>query len=1003
MRQLNKLAFVALGLIALGLVYRLRVPASVAPTDDDEDTFVARPKPVNVRAKAGEVGLTLKGTVVNAQGQPFAHARVELGAADDQHPLNRHCPICELALMDCRGHDQAAEVAGELKAAALPNAAALTTQTDDQGRFLFEHLSGVSFRVVASAEGHGRSAEPRAVPGEPLLLRLGVPRTVAGRLVDEAKKGVAGKVYAASRSTGFVVAAAASDNGTFTFSELGEGPFYLLGQSAGKLPSVQRQVNVTDGSVELTMVTSRRLTVTLTNQGKPVDGAVRLYDGGHFERVVQTERGVATLKGLPAFEGQLSASSQGLAAAARTVQLNANETAVTLELERGGLVNVTLIDGAGQPIQSAEVVIEDARQKMVHHKKLKKGELAQLGPVADGEYRIVASADGFVSQIVPVTVDGAPVNVEVVLEPSVRLAGKVLDEYGRGAPGVSVLLRPTDEVALSDEAGAFHFDVPSSGQYELSAHHSDYGGVELKTLAPRADVELRLERKAEIEVKVTANGQPLDGAHALLIYGDGNYRSDRPSGSDGVVVLRGLPEGPYELSVAHPQYLPSVPEKVVMKDGSPLKREVVLKPGMVIQGTVKDEAGKTTEGVSLYFSPRVAKPAVSDATGQFVVKPVDPNEEYVVRVSGAFELLEPHSFEPSKLDNGKLKVVVKGLAKFKGRVVSKGKPVTQFTVNGVHEVTASDGRFEVGIAPQDEQVNVEIVAPKYEAEVFTVPAKADLGDFELRPLGSIRGRVRNKNGAPIADAEVSCLVCPTSVRSGADGAFAIAKSNGSTDFELVARKSKQSGRARAGEDPNAEVVIVLAEGVKVFGTVFGAGSKPVPGAMVHMTELPAYSNDPMAAVADAEGRYEVVLPPGRYEFREARELEPRVSSQVLIDGQQRQVDIGPAPGGNSLEVFADETDLTRLRLVRGTGGALAETQEVWAQELNRFDGDRVLFENIPNGRYRLLAGYLDPAVGETFKEWTVSIPTDKAIRINIGLSSTSRQRRNPAEANENVQ
>ena len=92
--------------------------------------------------------------------------------------------------------------------------------------------------------------------------------------------------------------------------------------------------------------------------------------------------------------------------------------------------------------------------------------------------------------------------VEVVMSAGTFIRGRVLDEYGRPAPRISVLVNPTGDVAYADDQGRFSAEVPSPGFYELQAHHSDWGGGAAQVTAPADGVELLLEPKAGLRVTV---------------------------------------------------------------------------------------------------------------------------------------------------------------------------------------------------------------------------------------------------------------------------------------------------------------------------------------------------------------------------------------------------------------------------------------------------------------------------------------------------------------------
>jgi hypothetical protein len=979
MRPSAKIAAACVLVLMLGIAYRVAFPAPALAPESAELEFVKEVKPVPTTT--GPEGLTLHGTVVDASGAPVGNATVELSVSQDGALVDRHCEVCELLTLDCRGHDETQRLAKELKALAGAPPPGMRATTDAAGRFAFEHLLGDRFRLVARAANFGSTADNDAAPGVAATLRLPPPRILNGFLRDERGDSLEGEVFVASRTTGMV--SRVSANGAFQVSGLGEGPFALLAQAKGKAPKLIREVNVSDGEQSLTLDDLRSLTVSLRSNGKPVDGTVQLR-GSHFERAVTTSNGVVAVEGLPKFELEVTASSAALASVTRALALTEISTSLELTLEPGARINVVVTDEASQPVKQVELTLNDERLKSVAQRTLKNGELGTLGPVPAGNYSLFASAKGFVARTVSVAVEQAEQTVEVVLEPSLTLQGTVVDELGRAAAGVSVLLRPTDEAMVTDKSGAFEFEVPSTGQYELGAHHSDFGGVELKVSAPKQGVVLRLERRAELEVKVTSTDGPVDGAHVMLGYGEGNFRSDRPSGADGVVMMSGLPSGSYDLTVIHPQFLTSTPERIELTDQAPSKRAVVLKRGHAISGKVTDPTGKPVEGVALYFMPRVAQETVSDAKGEFSLSAIDPANEYVIRTANNFELVGPQTFEVKTLANEKLTVVVKPFAKFTGRVLAQGQPVRQFTVNGMHDVTAEDGRFELPLKVNDDEISLEISAPKFESDVFTVPAKPSLGDFELRPLSVLRGKVVDARGAPVVDAEVSCPMCPAGARTSNDGNFTLSRSGEGEQVEITARKGKASGKALARKNQSDGVAIVIQSGVRVFGVLSDRQGKPAPGALLRLTELPDYAGDSVTVVADAQGHYETVVPPGRYAFSLPSEPDDAVVLQRRLTGTEMRIDFGGGGSGGSLEVFSNASDLPdALTLVDAASAGLE--QPVWSM-LAQDSILRSVFRNIPPGRYMLKAEY---DVGEeelVSRTWAVSIPADKVLHIGSGVA-----------------
>src|SRR6185295_6887769 len=121
-------------------------------------------------------------------------------------------------------------------------------------------------------------------------------------------------------------------------------------------------------------------------------------------------------------------------------------------------------------------------------------------------------------------------------------------------------------------------------------HHSDWGGGQKQVTAPATGVELQLEPRAGVAITAVAEGRRVEGANAVMfIDREGNFRNDRPSGADGVVLMRGLPSGTYSLLAAHSDYLPSDRQAVVVTEGQLVQITVELKAGASLKGQVVDQ------------------------------------------------------------------------------------------------------------------------------------------------------------------------------------------------------------------------------------------------------------------------------------------------------------------------------------------------------------------------------------------------------------------------------
>src|SRR5690606_18406438 len=105
------------------------------------------------------------------------------------------------------------------------------------------------------------------------------------------------------------------------------------------------------------------------------------------------------------------------------------------------------------------------------------------------------------------------------------------------------------------------------------------------------------------------------------------YFSDRPSGADGVALMRGLPAGDYQVAANHPEHLPSPFQQVTLSEGQTTDVAVALSPGARIEGRVTDEGGRPVQGAVLSMTGHraVGGPGVlSGVDGTFQSGPLRP-------------------------------------------------------------------------------------------------------------------------------------------------------------------------------------------------------------------------------------------------------------------------------------------------------------------------------------------------------------------------------------------
>ncbi len=939
-------------------VWRGRSDADAAVVETTQAPGEHHFEPVDVRIAGGE-GLTLTGIVRDGAGAPVANAEIFLAASSQESVSSLHCPVCGEPLLTCGANETALSLAKMFEAHRGELTAGATTTSDTTGAFRFEHLAGTSFTVWGRAAQLGDGVKERAAPGELVELYLPRQRSISGRLRDANGRALGGIVRATSRRLTRYVETKAGSDGRFELIGLGEGPFFVQASSPMKLPATAPQVEAGPNLLTLTLKTPRRLDVHLVSSGQPIDGVVRL-GGNHLSRELKTKNGLASFETLFPAPVLVSAVSGSLSALPEQTRLENEVTQLTLTLDRGGTVSVTVLDESDQPVPHPLLELTTPMGWVVTSRKAATGELVVFGPTGVGDYQLSVSAEGFGSTIVPVVIKPGDTTMEVTLTKGTMITGRVIDEYGRPAPGISVLVNPTGDAVQADAEGRFAAKVPSPGLYSLHAHHSDWGGGEIQVTAPKAGVELQLERKGSLEVTVTAGGRRVEGAQVTLLHADGNYRSDRPSGADGVVIMRGLPPDSYSMIATHPEFLGSERQQVKLDENQVAKMTAELREGAAVTGQVVDQLGTPVANISVGITPRGAETATTDANGQFSFKPLRPKAFYVVRVTQrGFDQVD----RTSAFAGGEpVTIHVKRQALHRGRVLCDGQPVTHFRVDE-YEVNASDGRFEVALpSAGEERVTVVIDAPGYEPVMENRPDVPDLGDFTIKHSAQVTGLVRDETGGPVADAVVSCDTCEQSVTTSTDGRFTLSKPALQRDFKVVAKKGKRTATANAAGDATQGLELVLRNGVQLTGHAYLQNGRPAAG-----VELAGVNDDraePISVVTNADGSYAMEVPPGMYRFVMTAPgvLTGSVDPPALITeirGTSAQLDFGPVPGLGSIAVHVTPAPGFALWLVRGSVSAVGNPplellRSSYAQMIYQPRTELVTFGGLQPGSYTLI-------------------------------------------------
>ncbi|MEO0652279.1 MAG: carboxypeptidase-like regulatory domain-containing protein, partial [Planctomycetota bacterium] len=192
------------------------------------------------------------------------------------------------------------------------------------------------------------------------------------------------------------------------------------------------------------------------------------------------------------------------------------------------------------------------------------------------------------------------------LPPSLRIAGRVVDDRGQPVVGARVLVLPRDRPPLqssrprTDEEGRFVVRGLTRGVHDLTVTHSDYAetrieGIELgdddRGIVELGELEVVLARGVEVAVRARVDGLAAAGALARLtrVEADADERARAAgaafsglfdgrgiAGSDGRAELGRVLPGVYRLEVRRGMRELTL-EAVEVVEGPPLTLDVDLR------------------------------------------------------------------------------------------------------------------------------------------------------------------------------------------------------------------------------------------------------------------------------------------------------------------------------------------------------------------------------------------------------------------------------------------
>jgi len=501
---------------------------------------------------------------------------------------------------------------------------------------------------------------------------------VTGTVLDAASGQPVADVDVTFRRGRPETTATSAADGTYSV-ELAPGVYDVraVGADVLALPQPQLKVGRLGDAVRYDVHVVRLATVRGTvsySDGRPAQGAevsVRANSEGAAAYVKTGELGGAltesdgsfAVRALPGTL-ELTATDGTLAGFVRVdgVQAGSTRAGVAIVLEDGAVVAGVVRDPQSRPVSGAEVTVSVRRPGTPQYERTRvetDGSGRFEVEVRAGRTVAVAVADGYApaKEQAVVTKPGSRQEVELALQASLVLAGRVVDADGRPvADAVVSHLRyasklPTERQTTGSD-GRFSFEPVGPGPHSLVAELEGYGKARTEAAtAPADDLVLELLPYGGLRGTVTAEDEtPIEQFVAIVEQG-GRPVSAAPASrfmaEDGRYEVFPLEPGRYDLIVFAAGYAPSRLPGVEVPPGDWGHGTVTLHAGGSIAGVVRNaRTGAPIRGAKVSAKSGYRGDAATTARdGRFELHDVAPGKRILTASRPGFATLRSAEVE----------------------------------------------------------------------------------------------------------------------------------------------------------------------------------------------------------------------------------------------------------------------------------------------------------------------------------------------------------------------
>ncbi|MBI4602047.1 MAG: carboxypeptidase regulatory-like domain-containing protein [Planctomycetes bacterium] len=346
---------------------------------------------------------------------------------------------------------------------------------------------------------------------------------------------------------------------------------------------------------------------------------------------------------------------------------------LTLEEDEKGRIAGLVVDGAGRPIEGAEILLSGpadftgAASAAIPRATSGTGGEFEAAVSGSGPFKVAASKKGYTGDTVEgVAPGGAP--LRLTLLPQGRILGRVVAAGGAppGVRGTAQVVPVGDEgrvdvarlMARLTSGGQEWEDVAEDGTFSLAAPPEEVQVlVRIPGFAPARSQKVRVLPGLDhpgLAVRVTAGAalqgtvvgpsrEPLAGATvrarpagsdpveemmaSLLPAMFGTAEGSATTDAQGRFELRQLAPGEYALAAEHAEHAPSKPVSATLREDELVKLSpIVLSRGGAIRGVVLQVDVPKAGIMAQLMGAGPLKQQVTDAQGKFTFENVPPGE-----------------------------------------------------------------------------------------------------------------------------------------------------------------------------------------------------------------------------------------------------------------------------------------------------------------------------------------------------------------------------------------